>query len=131
MNAIVNGYPAEKNGKPQGKKGGDAFILALATGLSIPQAAKRAGIGTSTAYRRMEDPATRRAVSKARDELLCQVVGRLAAVAVEAVDVLEANLRSKSETVRNRAALGILANMVRGMDSVELARRLTELEEGQ
>jgi hypothetical protein len=131
MNAIDTWNPPGKNGKPQGKKGGDAFVLALATGLSVPQAAKRAGIGTSTAYRRLEDPATRKAVSKARDDLLCQVVGRLAAVAVKAVDVLEANLHSKSDAIRNRAALGILANMIRGMDSVELARRLTELEEGQ
>jgi hypothetical protein len=47
------------------------------------------------------------------------------------VDVLEANLRSKSDAVRNRAAQGILGSMLCGMDTIEPARRLTELEEGQ
>ena len=47
MNAIDTWNPPGKNGKPQGNKGGDAFLLALATGLSGPRAAKRAGIGTA------------------------------------------------------------------------------------
>src|SRR5262249_22204891 len=129
MGVQVNRKTGASNGKGLGKKGGQAFVLALATGLSVPQAAERAGIATSTAYRRLEDRAVRREVSRARDDLLCQAVGRLAAAAVAAVDVLERNLGSKNDSVANRAALGILSNMIRGMDCVELARRLTELEE--
>jgi hypothetical protein len=68
-------------------------------------------------------------VSRLRDELLGQAVGRLLAVAGKAIDTLEASLQSYSDAIRVRAALGILANMLRGIDTVELARRLTELEE--
>jgi hypothetical protein len=125
------GNPLVKIGKPSGYKGGDAFVLALAMGYSVPQAAERAGIGTSTGYRRLDDPATRRAVSEVRDDLLGQAVGRLLAVAAKAIDTLETSLNSYSDAIRVRAALGILANMLRGMDTVELARRLTELEEHQ
>jgi hypothetical protein len=128
-----DGNPGVGNGKsrPTGQKGGDALILALAAGLSVPQAAKRAGLGVNTAYVRVRDPAVRRAVAKARDDLLSQAVGRLADAAVEAVDVLRAALRSKSEGMRARAALGILGHMIRGMEAHELARRLTDLEEGR
>jgi hypothetical protein len=129
LTTVLNGNPAVGEGKPTGRKGGDAFILALAIGCSVPQAAERAGIGTSTAYRRLDDPELRRAVSRVRDELLGQAVGRLLAVAGKAIDTLEASLQSYSDSVRVRAALGILANMLRGIDTVELARRLTELEE--
>jgi hypothetical protein len=120
--------PVLFNGRP-GQKGGDALVLALATGASVPQAAERAGIAVSTAYRRLENPTTRRAVSRARDELLAQAVGRLLAVAGRAIDTLEAHLDADIAAIRIRAALGILANMLKGVDSVELARRLTELED--
>jgi hypothetical protein len=123
------GNPAVGNGKPIGKKGGDALVLALACGLSVPQAAKRAGIGQNTAYVRMRNPEFRRDVARAHDDLLSQAVGRLADAAGEAVDVLRAGLRSESGAARTRAALGILAHMIRGMEAHELARRIAELEE--
>ena len=76
----MSGKPAGFSGKPAGKtghKGGDAFVLALATGLSIPAACKRAGIGITTGYRRWDDPAVRQEVSRVRDRLLGEAVGRL------------------------------------------------------
>jgi hypothetical protein len=127
----ADGIPGVRNGKPSGRKGGEALVLALAAGLSVPQAAKRAGIGVNTAYVRMRDPTVRREVARARDDLLSQAVGRLADAAVEAVDVLRTTLRSKSEGTRTRAALGILGHMIRGMETHELARRISEIEEGR
>jgi hypothetical protein len=84
----------------------------------------------TTAYRRAADPDFRDRVARTRDDLLSQAVGRLAAAAVKAVDVLERNLGSVDESVANRAALGLLQNMIRGMECHELARRLADLEEG-
>jgi hypothetical protein len=122
--------PGETGGKPSGRKGADALVLALATGLSVPQAAKRARIGTSSAYRRMEDPAFRAEVRRARDDLLHQALAKLVSAACQAVDTLTENLGDESPVVRNKAAATILANMISGVQLAEILRRLEALEEG-
>src|SRR5262245_32598380 len=131
-----NGTPTGRDGKdneartpPSGRKGEQALVLALATGLSVPQAAAQARIGKSSAYRHMADPAFRRLVSKARDDLLFRVVGRLMAVALKAADTLERQLDSKSESTSQRAAVAVLDNMIKGHQLTEFLRRLEALEE--
>src|SRR5262245_54806858 len=101
--SLQNGLPAGPNGsaRKSGRKGGDAFILAMACGCSVKEAARRANIGSTTAYRRITDPAVRKAVAKARQDLIGQAVGRLADAGCEAVDALTANLRDESPAVRN------------------------------
>src|SRR6267378_3683426 len=94
--------PPRKYGKPSGRKGGDALVLALATGLSLPQAARKAGIGVNTAYVRMKDPEFRKEVTKARDDLLSQAVNRLVAASCQAVDALTANLADESPAIRTK-----------------------------
>ena len=122
------GNPAGTTGKP-GHKGGDAFVMALGMGLSVPAACKQAGIGTSTGYRRLEDPAVRQEVSRVRDRLLGEAGGRLLAAAGGAVGALVANLGSECEATVNRAAVAILAHMLKGVETVELARRVQQLED--
>jgi hypothetical protein len=134
LESLPNGNPVgrigngEKNGKP-GRKGGDALMLALAMGSSIPVAARKAKVGVSTAYRRMEDPAFREEVRRARDDLLEQAVAKLVNAACQAVDTLTENLRDESAGVRNKAAATILANMIQGVQMTEILRRLESLEE--
>jgi hypothetical protein len=120
--------PAGRDGKP-GRKGGDALVLALATGLSVPQAARKARIGQSTAYRRMDDAAFRAEVRRARDDLLDQALAKLVNSACAAVDTLTENLAAESPVVRNKAAATILANMIQGVQMTEIVRRLEALEE--
>jgi hypothetical protein len=120
--------PAARKQKPSGRKGGDAFVLALATGLSIPQAASRAGISNATAYVRADKPEVRQAVAKARDQLLAQVLGQLVEAGCKAVNTLTANLADESAGTRNKAAATILANLIHGYSMVEILRRLEQLE---
>jgi hypothetical protein len=126
--SAASGKPMESGGKT-GRKGGDALVLALATGLSLPQAAKRAKVGVSTAYRRMDDPDFRAEVRKARDELLQQAISKLVEAGCRAVDTLTENLRDESPSVRNKAAATILSNMIQGVQMTEILRRLEALEE--
>ena len=104
------------------------MVLGLASGLSVPVAARQAGISTRTAYRRLEDATFRQRVSKARDELLTAAVGKLLAAGTKAVNTLVGNLKAKDRAVANRAALGILQNMVKGVETVELIERIAALE---
>jgi len=50
--------------------GSDMFALAIASGTSLREAARTAGISESTAYRRLKDPAFRRRVSEIRTSFL-------------------------------------------------------------
>ena len=125
----ANEKPAVQGGKPTGKKGGDALALALATGMSVPQAAKKAGIGVNTAYVRLRDPDFRAEVERARDALLSQAVNKLVSASCDAVDALTENLSDENPAVRNKAAATILANMIQGVGLTEIVKRLEAVEE--
>jgi hypothetical protein len=123
--------PASTNGRkrPSGLKGGDAFVMAMAVGMSVPQASERAGISFNTGYRRMEDPEVKEAIDKARGDILTQAVAKLVSASCKAIDALVANLESESSVVRHNAAVAILGNMLQGMTLIEVSRRLERLEE--
>lgn len=130
--SAMDGKPEVTKGKPDklsGRKGEEALILALATGLSIPRAAKKAGVGVVTAYRRMEEPAFRQQVTRMRDSLLNEVVGKLVSVALKAVGALEKNLASRDEGERRQAAVAVLNSMMAGYTLTEVKRRLEALED--
>lgn len=123
--------PPVTNGKPSGKKGGDALVLAVAMGLSLPQAAKKAGISVSAAYARSRELGFRQEVARIRDDILSQVVGQLLDACSSAIATLRNNLMHPNPMVRNRAAIAILQQMIRGMEVNELAQRITELEDNK
>jgi hypothetical protein len=123
----MNGKPVGRNGKPSGQKGADALVLAIATGHSLPAAAKRAGVGTTTAYRRMQEPSFQQQVKEARNGILGQAVGRLSEAGLEAVETLRKAMKSKDEGARIRASLGVLHHLVRGVEMVEMAQQLADL----
>ncbi len=75
-----------------------ALIAALVTGATRQEAAKAAGVGESTVYRRLADPAFRRRVSAARSELIDAAVGRLADATTEACQTLRRGASSSSPT---------------------------------
>src|SRR5262245_31788708 len=112
-----------------GKKNADeALVLALATGVSVPDAAGRAGVSTRTAYRRLEDPGFRRRVDQARSDLVNAAIGRLSAIGAESVAEVERLVReSKSEAVRLGAVRTVLEYLFRGNEQYTLARQVDEL----
>lgn len=105
------------------------LVLSLASGVSMQDAAERAGVSKRTVYRRLEDPDFRRQVSKARSDLYSQAAGMLAANSVEAVTTLQ-NLANDatSENVRLSAAKTMLELGSKLREAAELDERLTELE---
>lgn len=125
VEAAERGKPVAQNGK---KNVDDALVLALATGLSVPTAARRAGASERTAYRRLKDPAFRRRVAETRSALLSEAVGKLIALAGRAADALGELLSSERDLVKLQAAKSILELGPRLREAGELAERLEALE---
>lgn len=111
------------------RKGEAAFLLALAGGQTVREAAKTAGIGERTATRRLADPQFRRQVVAARAEMTQRALGRLAEASTEAVDALRGLLTSPSDTVKLGAARAILELGSRLRESLDLEARMAALEE--
>jgi len=106
----------------------EALIAALASGQTVQDAAKTAGVSARTAHRRLDDPAFARRVTEARSEMVKRAVGQLAEASAEAVTTLRALLRAESETARLGAARSILELGSRLRESTELEERLSALE---
>ncbi|MDQ3917404.1 MAG: hypothetical protein M3348_02930 [Acidobacteriota bacterium] len=108
--------------------GDDAFVIAYASGTSLRDAARKAGISESTAYRRLKDPAFRRRVSEIRTSFLNEAVGHLTKLANKAVLRLETLLDARSESIRLNAACAILKLGPQLREQTELEERITALE---
>jgi hypothetical protein len=107
------------------------LIRALSEGATVVDAARIAGVGRRTVYRRLADPAFREAVDDERSRLLDQVLDRLGAGSLEAVDALRDVLTNPAvdgATARVSAARAILGALLRCRETVELAQRIDALE---
>jgi hypothetical protein len=113
----------------RGRKNTDAALaLALASGLTVGAAARRAGVGERTAYRRLADAAFRARVAALRGEMVERALGRAARGMSAAADTLRQLLKADKESVRQGAARALLELTVRLRESVELEERLAALE---
>jgi hypothetical protein len=110
------------------KNADDALALALATGKSVPDAAKSCGVSERTAYRRLDSPAFRKKVRTLRAKMIDQVLGRMVDGMSDAVDVLRTLLNARSESVALGAARSILELSVNLGYAVDLEERLTAVE---
>lgn len=113
------------NGRPSGD---DDLILALAAGVSVIEAAERAGVGERTVYRRLADAEFRRAVSEARGRLFDAALGKLASIASKAAGTLERLMESDKPTVALGAAKAALELGPRLRELSDLEDRLNRLE---
>src|SRR5215213_5226436 len=104
------------------------LILALASGKTVTDAARDAGVSVSTAHRRMADGDFRRQVAAARTDALARAVGQLADASTAAVQTLRSLLDADADTVRLGAARAILDQATRGVELLDLAERLAALE---
>ncbi len=113
-----------------GRKNADAvLIVALASGKGPAEAAKLAGVSERTVYRRLQDPVWRRQVAAARTDMLARAVGVLAEGTTAAAATLRLLLRSDAPSVQLAAARAILDQTTRGIELLDLAYRVTALEE--
>jgi transposase-like protein len=103
-------------------------IAALLSEASVEAAAAKAGIGTTTLKRWLAEPSFRRLYGQARTGLLERVVQTLLAASTRAVETLERNLTCDKPSVQVRAAEVILSRATRGVELLDLAQRIEELE---
>jgi hypothetical protein len=114
------------------RSGADAaLIAALAAGLTVQDVATQAHVSERTARRRLDDPSFRRHVAGARAAVLELAVGRLVAATTEAADALRFLLTAESESVRLAAARTLLDQAAKGIETLDLAARIEQLERGQ
>jgi hypothetical protein len=112
------------------RSGADAVLIAaLASGLTVQDAATQAHVSERTARRRLEDAGFRRQVADARSALLEQAIGRMAGATTEAADTLRSLLKAESENVRHAAAKTLLELTSKGLEQLDLAERVEQLEQ--
>jgi hypothetical protein len=106
----------------------ERVALLIAAGRSIKAAAAEAKVGERTAHAWLKDPRYRSFISELRHRMLDEAVGALTEATNKAVSTLRDLLADDHRNVRLRAALGIIAAVVRLREHVELERRLAVLE---
>jgi hypothetical protein len=104
------------------------LIAALAAGRTTAEAALLAGVSESTAFRRKRNRKFRRAVDRARTEVLERAVGQITDGTTEAVAELRTLVKgAASEAVKLGAIRTALEYAVRGRDMLGLSRELDRL----
>jgi hypothetical protein len=106
----------------------DRLAMALAEGDTVQAAAEKAGIGRTTAFRRLADPVFRQRIQTFRGDMIGRALGRMADAMTEGADVLRDLLKAQSESVRLGACRALLELGVKLRESVELEERLAALE---
>ena len=106
-----------------------ALIAALAGGATMADAARAAGVGERTVYRRLQTPAFRARVIAARADLVERAAARLADAAGAAVTTLgELLVAGTPPAVRLGAARAVLELGLRLREQQEIEERLAALE---
>ena len=107
------------------------ILRALLTKNTVTAAAGAAGVGESTVYRALSDPAFRAALAQAEGEAVAAAGRRLAALAETALDALAGTLTDPRTPapVKVRACEVVLANLIRYREVAQFEQRLAALEQ--
>jgi hypothetical protein len=107
------------------------FVAALVEAPTIAAAAKAAGIGEATAYRYLQNPDVKQALSQALDTALGQVVARSVGEMGAALETLAEIHRDPgaSDSSRVSAARVIYVEGPKLREAFDLAERVTALEQ--
>jgi hypothetical protein len=109
----------------------EVLIAALATGSTVAAAAQQAGLGESTVYRRMQDPAFKARVVAIRGQLTSEAVGILTSAMTAAATKLRALLDNPNARIQLNSAKNIIELVFKAGDLAELRQKLEELERNQ
>lgn len=109
----------------------DAFLLALARGRCVRDAAAEAEIGEATGYRWMRDRTIQKRLNEMRSELWTAALAGLSQAATQAVATFVELLQSEDEATRLKAAAKILECGSRLRQDVETNARLSALENSE
>jgi hypothetical protein len=107
------------------------LVTALAFGATVENAARKAGIGERTAYRRLADPDFRARLSQARQEAVVRTAGMLTGAAVGSVKTLVDLQQDASvpAAVRRGAARDVLEMNVKYREFAEMEQRVAAIED--
>ena len=106
------------------------FLVALATCRTVRDATKSAGINEATAWRYLQDPALKRALTELQTAVLGHAARLLATEMGAAIDVLGQIMRDEeaSDSSRVSAARAVLDSGLRLAELVTLAEQVAILE---
>jgi len=113
------------------RKGADqALLTALACGATVENAARKAGLGERTAYRRLRDPAFLEQLQQLRTEMVQRTAAMLTGAGMSSVKTLIdlQNDAAVPPAVRRRSARDVLELGPRFRESAELEHRLARIE---
>jgi len=112
-----------------GRKNADGLLASLlASGRTIPDAAREAGVSGRTVWRRMQNPDFRAQVAGLRAAALERAAALLGDLSVSAAATLGRLLKADSEQAQLGAARAILELGGKLRETVDLEQRLAEAE---
>jgi hypothetical protein len=107
----------------------EPLALAIATGMTIRDAAHAAGVSERTAARRAAEPEFRHRVTQLRGDMVARASGQMADAMTEAATELRRLIKeSKNDNVRLGACRAMVELGTRLRDTVELQEALRALE---
>lgn len=114
-----------------GRQNADSrLVIALASGLTVQEAATSAGVSVRTAHRRLQDKHFRATVDEHRARMLSEATGKLSALLSQAIDTLADLLASDTPaTVRHSACRTALEMSMRLTEQTDIVTRMAKIEE--
>jgi len=103
-------------------------IAAIIEAPNYEAAIPAAGVCRQTFYKWLRDPDFKAELDRRLDELAGGAIGRIKSAAGEAVEALRALLNSESETIRLRAAQGIIDYTLKARE-LDISARLDAIED--
>ena len=104
------------------------FVLLIATGSSVSEAAKKARISRSTAHRLMKNEKIQSDICQCRRKCLDEASGKLVAVTSEAAQELAKLIKHKDPQIRLRAIRLLFDSYLKISERESLEQRLHILE---
>lgn len=121
--------PTDRKPREQRARAGEAqFIAAMASGMSVKQAASEAGVAERTAYRWVTLPEVGKQIEQARAQFIGQAVGLLSSSSRLAAARLGKLAADANPTVALGACRTILASVIPLREHAVDEQRIAELE---
>lgn len=104
------------------------LLAAFVVNPDVQAACKAAGIGRTTAYRWLREPAFRDALGRERDAVLTEALSAVKAHVTRAVSELAKLLKAKDDRLRRLACNDILGHALKVRELEDIEARLAALE---
>src|SRR6516165_2675490 len=117
--------------RTQRKQADRALLQALACGATVESAARKAGVGERTAYRRLADPTFAEQLRRLRADMVERTAGLLTGAGMGSVKTLVdlQNDVAVPPGVRRRSARDVLEMGLKFREIAELEQRLAAIEQ--